>query len=292
MRRLIVAVGVIGLELIAADPGALAQEFELPTLRGAEPVLSPPPAFAGWEGFYVGGQIGYSVAGANFASSVNDLSSFIMRDTVFEPIVSGLTTLGKANSNGASYGWFGGYNSQWEGVLLGVELNYNRTALTPAASDSVSLRIANDATAPPGHHFFYDPFNVIGSAAYHVTDIATLRVRAGWTVGNFVPYAFLAPAVVRADVVRSATISYTRTDVPDPPTPPNPPTPPLPNANFGPVTQADRKDGRFHFGYAAGLGIEICIMPNVFVRGEWEFVDMQSMHATINSARTGMGLRF
>ena len=177
-------------------------------------------------------------------------------------------------------------------MLLGIELNYNRTALTPAASDSVSLRIANDATAPPGHHFFYDPFNVIGSAAYHVTDIATLRVRAGWTVGNFVPYAFLAPAVVRADVVRAATISYTRTDVPDPPTPPNPPTPPLPNANFGPVTQADRKDGRFHFGYAAGLGIEICIMPNVFVRGEWEFVDMQSMHATINSARTGMGLRF
>ena len=292
MRRLIVAVGVISLELIAAAPGAFAQEFELPPLRGAEPILSPRPAFAGWEGFYVGGQVGYSVAGANFANSVNDLSSFIMRDTIFEQIVSGLTTLGKSNSNGATYGWFGGYNSQWEGVLLGIELNYNRTALTPAASDSVSLRIANDTTAPSGHHFIYDPFNVTGSAGYHITDIATLRARAGWTVGSFVPYAFLGAAVVRADVVRSATISFTRTDVPDPPTPPNPPTPPLPNANFGPVTQADRKDGAFYFGYAAGLGVEICIMPNVFVRGEWEFVDMQSMHATINNARTGIGVRF
>jgi opacity protein-like surface antigen len=58
------------------------------------------------------------------------------------------------------------------------------------------------------------------------------------------------------------------------------------------VTQTSTKNGAFYFGYAAGVGIEICVMPNVFVRGEWEFDDVQSMHANINSARTAIGVRF
>jgi opacity protein-like surface antigen len=297
MRRLpaalgVMALGVITPGLIAAVPPAFAQEFELPALYGPQGALFPPAATAGWGGFYIGGQVGYSAAGANFANAVNDLSSFIMRDSVFAPIVGGFTTLGKSNANGTSYGWFAGYNSQWEGALLGLEVNYNRTALNPEASDSVSLRIANDTTAPSGHHFFYDPFIVSGSAGFHITDIATVRARAGWTAGQFMPYAFLGAAVVRADVTRSATVSYTRTDVPDPQTPPNPPLTPMPTAFFGPVTQTSTKNGAFYFGYAAGAGIEICVMPNVFVRGEWEFVDAQSMHANINSARTAIGVKF
>jgi outer membrane immunogenic protein len=297
MRQLLAALGVMVLGviapgLIASISGAFAQEFELPALYGPQGAVFPPPATAGWGGFYVGGQVGYSAAGADFANATNDLSSFIVRDSVFEPIVAGFTTLGKANSNGTSYGWFGGYNSQWEGALLGFELNYNRTALNPAASDSLALSIANDATAPSGHHFFYDPFNVSGTAGFHITDIATIRARAGWTAGQFLPYVFLGGAVVRADVTRSATISYTRTDIPDPQTPPNPPLIPLPTAFFGPVTQTSTKNGEFFFGYAAGAGIEICIMPNVFLRGEWEFVEVQSMHANINSARTAIGVRF
>ena len=297
MRQLLAALGVMVLGviapgLIASISGAFAQEFELPALYGPQGALFPPPATAGWGGFYVGGQVGYSAAGANFANAVNDLSSFIMRDSVFEPIVGGFTTLGKANSNGTSYGLFTGYNAQWEGALLGLEVNYNRTALNPEASDTVSLRIANDATAPSGHHFFYDPFTVSGSAGFHITDIATARARAGWTAGQFMPYAFLGAAVVRADVTRSATVSYLRRDVPDPQTPPNPPLTPFAPAPFGPVTQTSTKNGAFYFGYAAGVGIEICVMPNVFVRGEWEFVDVQSMHASINSVRTALGVRF
>jgi opacity protein-like surface antigen len=58
------------------------------------------------------------------------------------------------------------------------------------------------------------------------------------------------------------------------------------------VTQVDSRKGAFFFGYAAGLGLEVCLMPNVFLRGEWEFVDLQSMKANINSVRTGIGVKF
>src|SRR2546421_2802870 len=103
MRCLVVALG-----LIASSCGALGQEFELPTLRGSDAWVPAAPAFGGWSGFYVGGQMGYTTAGADFRDGVSDLASFAVRNTVLEPVVSGLKTLPKADTNGSSYGWFAG----------------------------------------------------------------------------------------------------------------------------------------------------------------------------------------
>jgi hypothetical protein len=110
MRCLLVSLG-----LIASTCGAFAQEFELPTLRGSEVFMASPRAFSGWAGFYAGGQVGYTTAGAEFDKGVNDLSSFILRNSIFESTVANFTTLPKANTNGSTFGWFAGYNSQWEG---------------------------------------------------------------------------------------------------------------------------------------------------------------------------------
>jgi opacity protein-like surface antigen len=41
-----------------------------------------------------------------------------------------------------------------------------------------------------------------------------------------------------------------------------------------------------------GLGLEICVMPNVFVRGEWELDNFQSLRVNMNSVRTGIGVKF
>jgi opacity protein-like surface antigen len=282
MRSMLVALG-----LIACSCGAVAQEFELPPVGGAS--WSPAPVLGGWQGFYVGAQFGYTNAGVNFANGVNDLSSFLVRNSIFESMIGGFTTLGKASTNGGTYGFFGGYNWQWEGVVLGVEGTYNRVALNTGQSDATSVRIASDATAPPPHHFIYDPFTVTGFSTIHITDLASLRARAGWAVGQFMPYGFLGLAVARADVTRSATVSYTRTDVPEPTTPP---TLPLLPASFGPVTQSDSNQGRFYYGYSIGVGVETCIMPKVLLRAEWELNNFQSVHANVNSVRAGIGVKF
>ena len=110
MRSLLVALG-----LIASTCGAFAQEFELPTLRGTQAWVPPAPVVNGWGGFYAGAQFGYTNAGIDFANSVNDLSTFIVRNSIFESIVGGFTTMGKASTNGGHYGWFVGYNQEWEG---------------------------------------------------------------------------------------------------------------------------------------------------------------------------------
>jgi hypothetical protein len=73
------------------------------------------------------GQAGYSNAAVNFNTSVNDLTGFILRNTIFESTVSTMDTLlPKGNTNGSTFGWFAGYISQWEGVTLGFEVNYKR----------------------------------------------------------------------------------------------------------------------------------------------------------------------
>jgi opacity protein-like surface antigen len=278
MRRFFLCLCLLGL-----SSQAVAADLDWP-LRGSARPSSTVPA---WGGFYAGGQAGYSTAGADFKNSVNDLAAEVVRNTFLESIVANLNTLSGANTNGIGYGGFFGYNSYWEGAVLGVEFNYSRTSLNVGDSDSIPpLLISNDSGAPAGHHFTYG-VNLTGNANLRITDLATFRARGGWAAGQFMPYAFFGVAVARADVSRSATVTWTRTDNPDAP------LVPLPDA-FGGGTKSDVQNGGFYFGYAGGLGLDVFLMPNVFVRGEWEYVGMpiQSMHVNINTVRGAVGVKF
>jgi outer membrane immunogenic protein len=292
MRRLSGAV-----ILIASVSGALAQEYELPTLRGSEPIVMEPVAAAvvrpPWGGFYAGGQVSHSSATVNFGRGVGDLAGFLVRNSVLEAPVSSWTTLPQSSTSSNGFGVFFGYNSRWEELVLGWEVNYTHTSLRTGANDSLALLYANDAGAPTGHHFVYD-VGVSGSASVRVTDLLTFRGRAGWTAGNFLPYAFIAPGFARIDVARSATVAWIRTDYPDATTPPTPPITPIPTA-FGGGTNSDVKNGGYYFVYAGGLGVDIEIMPRAFLRFEWENLqipNVKSMSVGINSLRAGGALRF
>jgi opacity protein-like surface antigen len=284
MRRLLVVLG-----LIASISGASAQEqeYELPILRGSEAAMPTPPTYQTWRGVYGGGQFGYSAEGGNFGNGVNDLAASIVRNTVLEPVVQNLATLPKGNSSGSNFGGFFGYNTQWEGAILGFEFNYSRVSVNVGASATIPpLLVSNDTGAPAGHHFIYG-IDESGSATIRITDLATFRARAGWIAGQFLPYGFLGVAVARADVSRSATVLWTRTDLPtngDPPL----------NASGG-GTASDIQNGGFYFGYAAGIGMDVFVMPNVFLRGEWEFVglpNVKGMSVTMNNLRAAVGMKF
>jgi outer membrane immunogenic protein len=286
MRRLFVILG-----LIASSSGAFAQEYEYetPILRGSEAAMPTPPTFQRWRGVYGGGQFGYSAEGANFGTGVNDLAASIVRNSVLEPVVQNLVTLPKGNSSGSNFGGFFGYNTQWEGAILGFEFNYSRVSVNVAASDVIpSLLVSNDGGAPTGHHFVYGLNNMTGSASVRITDLATFRARAGWIAGQFLPYAFMGVAVARADVSRSATLFWTRTDVPDTG------ITPIPFASGG-GTASDVQNGGFYYGYAAGIGMDVFVMPNVFLRGEWEFVELpniKGMSVNMNNLRAAVGVKF
>jgi opacity protein-like surface antigen len=49
------------------------------------------------------------------------------------------------------------------------------------------------------------------------------------------------------------------------------------------------------YGYSAGAGLEVAVLPNVFVRGEWEFIQFgpfSDTRANLNALRMGAGVRF
>lgn len=285
MRWLLVAVG-----LIAPISGAAAQEFELPTLRGSQAFApNAPDCCTSWGGFYVGGQVGFGVTSADFSTTTQDLVAHELRQLALEAeqSVSSWQVLGQAHPSSATYGFFVGYNIPWESLILGAEANYNRTNFLATAP--ISPLFIN--TSAGGHTY---NVNLTGSASMRVTDILTLRGRAGYEMGNFLPFATLGVAVGRADLARSATLTGQQ----DPTAPPDPlacdpvAAPPCVPLSF---SEADRRSGAFIYGWAIGGGLEVMVMPHVFLRGEYEavvFSPIWNITAIVQTARLGAGVKF
>ena len=46
---------------------------------------------------------------------------------------------------------------------------------------------------------------------------------------------------------------------------------------------------------SAGLGMDVALLPNMFLRGEWEFVAFAAVggiRSNINTGRVGVGVKF
>lgn len=283
MRRMLVAFG-----LLASISGATAADYELPTLRGAEPVVRPAAACCTrWDGFYVGGQAGYSLASMNFATSTQELVAHMLRELALESVaqVSTWQVLGKSDVGVGSYGGFIGYNIGWENLILGFELNYSHTDLAADAPVSPITRV----TSANGNTYLV---TVTGGASMRITDMATARARAGFEIGNFLPYFMIGAAIGRADLARTATAFGQENPAPVCPSVPAPPALPCTPFSF---TETEAKNGAFIFGWSLGGGLDVMVMPNVFLRGEYEYVafaPIWNIKANVQTARAGLGFKF
>ena len=57
----------------------------------------------------------------------------------------------------------------------------------------------------------------------------------------------------------------------------------------------ESRDNAYTLALVAGLGMDVAILPNVFVRGEWEyayFTPVKGITSSVNTARVGLGIRF
>lgn len=296
MRRFLMATMMFG-----AVTGAHAADLpDLPILRG-----SVPPSLSttsrNWDGWYAGGQVGYSSANMDFSQSLSGLTNFIFRDSVLETPTSQLSALGRANPQATGFGGFVGRNWQWDEIVLGVEANYNYVnSLRGSSASSIGpLAFVNPTgeNPPPGVTNTY-AVTLTGKAEAQVKDVVTFRGRAGWAGGDFLPYIFGGLAVGRMDVSRSVTSFVTKeTDV----TTTN--LLGVTTTTFGtPVflpsvsqTKSQERTNNFVAGWTGGLGLEYMLWGDVFLRGEWEyikFLSVENTHVTLNSVRAGLGYKF
>ena len=265
------------------------------SLRGSDAPVSRAPTFPSWEGFYFGGQFGRSFGSADFSNGTSSQISYILANTELQSLVSDWTTLPKGTSAAQSYGGFIGYNFQWGEVITGVELNYNHMNFRTGAADSVGPILVPGANLPDGSTVLY-AVTVASTASVAVHDILTARARFGWAYDRFLPYGFVGPAIGRVDVLRTASVTGTKTT--QGPTDPltlitPPPVVGALNLPRNPQTQA--QNGLIVYGYTAGLGFEVGLTQNLFLRGEWEYVqfpNVSDFRVSMNSVRAGIGLKF
>ena len=299
LLTLCAAAVVIAGDALAADP------FDDAVLRGTygdRPAVQPryvpgPPVRYPWDGWYFGAHAGYTNAGFDLGNATASLLDHLLRDTVVGQHVTAWTILESGSSSRVSYGGFIGKNIQLDDLVIGFEASYNVVSggVGFSSIDTIGRSFNDDAGAPPNHHFIYN-VTVGSNASARLTDYGTARVRAGVVLDNFLPYVFAGGAIGRVNVTRSATVAGVRVDVPDVVPPEDGgPIAPLPPAPFGPDSRGESRDGVIAYGYTAGLGLDIALMPNVFVRAEWEFIHfapVMDVDIYVNTVRAGVGVKF
>jgi outer membrane immunogenic protein len=295
MRRFLLAAIVFG-----AASGARAADLpDFTALRGSEGLST---ATRNWDGWYAGGQVGYSSSDVDFSQSVVGLTNFIFRNSVLQQPTSQWSLLNKNHMQGTGFGAFVGRNWQWDDLVFGVEANYNyMNRLASSSANSISLAIPNPGTAPPNHTYTYNT-SLTGAASLQIKDVMTFRGRAGWAAGNFLPYVFGGLAVGRMDVFRSVTSNVVREDIQTetfvdgsgntitvalPPVFSN-----IPSLS---TTMSQERTNNFVAGWTGGLGTEYMVWNGLFLRGEWEYIKFLSVmntSVTMNSLHLGLGYKF
>jgi opacity protein-like surface antigen len=275
------------LAVLAAATPAFAADLDLDMLRGSQPV--GPATFTRWSGFYFGGQIGFSDANADFSRATAPLVHYSLRESALEneDSVSTWPVLGSGGSDAVGYGGFVGYNTQWQDVVLGLEGNYTHTA--SIAMSTSSAPISRMVTAGGNTY----NVNLTGGGALEVTDYASLRARAGWALGNFLPYGFAGLALGRGNYNVASQVSGQE----------NPSSPPVVPCNtiIAPTcvdysfSNSNGQQGALMYGFSVGGGLDWALTQNIFLRGEFEYVQfapIANIVASILSARVGAGFKF
>jgi opacity protein-like surface antigen len=265
------------LTVVWAAPAKAADLLDTSYLRGS---LGGGPVR--WNGVVLGGQLGYSSMNTNFGNSTSDLIAYSLRNTEVEDQFSpsNWTTLPSNSTNGRQYGAFIGYNWQLEELVLGVDAAYNRgSSLTTSASDTIARQVV---TTPDNVN---NALTITAQSSVKLIDYATTRARAGYAIGQFLPYAMIGLAIGRFDYANTATVHNVGTP------PAGSPILPFDVTDV----QSNAKNNTFTPGFLYGLGVDVAITPNIFLRGEWEYIAFSKVGGTLNTlntARVGLGVRF
>jgi len=249
-------------------------------LRGALLPSLDAPSYNDWSGVNVGVYYGWSNLSADFGSGSSDLIAYMLRNTLIEneAHVSQWTTAGRSTANASSYGAFLGYSYEIEPrLILGADVTYTRFASGPVASFSDGLGRSYQTSDTDTYHV-----RLATESTLKVKDYATLRGRLGYAFGQFLPYAVLGVAAGRVDVDRTASVDMISLDT---------------NGTLTGSLKDTRTDSRstFAYGLVAGAGIDAMIMPNMFLRAEYEFVQfspIDGIKANLQTGRVGLGMKF
>ncbi|MCB1411795.1 MAG: porin family protein [Xanthobacteraceae bacterium] len=258
------------------------QAADLPILRGA---LSDSygPRVVNWQGYYIGGQAGYGSADMDFSRSNSGQIARLLDNTVIE---SGMSVsqwpigIGKESIRHEAFGGFIGYNGQWDDVVLGVEGSFMHGRFYGMQSASVG-RISSAPLSDGNFH----AVTATTLASQEITDMGSLRLRAGYATGSFLPYMFGGVALANANIVRAVTVTdaWAATQA----------GAVAPGAMSATLSADITQHNHLLVGYSAGVGVDVALMAGLFMRAEWEYARFTgAVDTSVNTVRAGLGYKF
>jgi len=255
MRRLLLAAMMFG-----AVTGARAADMpDLPILRGS--FSDGPATRVNWQGWYVGGQAEYSSAIPKVPGNANaDLQATFVRPPT---AAYNWQPLGEPHSFNNGFGAFAGYNAQFDDVVVSLEANYTHAGIRSVAN-AVGYRYLKD-----------DPFTfeslTNSTAIVKQSDFGSARVRAGYVMGCFLPYAFVGGGF------GSQTIDRSVSAFPDPIA----------------IARTSASKSKMIYGYTAGAGVDMMLIGGLFARAEYEYRRVTAdVESNVNTVRLGLGYKF
>jgi opacity protein-like surface antigen len=138
--------------------------------------------------------------------------------------------------------------------------------------------------------FFTDALGYTDTVTYQgigtmsISDMGTIRARAGYAVGSFLPYMFGGVALGQADIIRTANVFGTQVNAAAPVG--------FQNVPFN-LSATSGQYSHLIYGYSGGLGVDVMLTAGLFLRAEWEYIRFaSSIDTDINTVRVGLGYKF
>src|SRR3954471_24796176 len=123
MRKWILAAALLG-SVQTSQTARAADMPDFPVLRGGfEEGLSR--STPNWEGWYAGGQFGYSSGSLDLSNSSRSLTNAMLANSILQAPVAEWTVLNTPSASGIGFGGFVGRNWQWSDAIVGFEVNYS-----------------------------------------------------------------------------------------------------------------------------------------------------------------------
>ncbi|MET0878181.1 MAG: outer membrane beta-barrel protein [Tardiphaga sp.] len=275
MRRFVMAVMMLG----AAQTAQAADMPDFPVLRGGVFPDGLSSSRTIWQGAYIGAQAAVGQSDMNFTGATRTIAANMLDGLALEAAgqVSQWPLLGKTSQRGDGWGGFAGYNSQWDDVVIGLELSYIHGKFGGSDTGRMGRSIVDS-----GGYTNSVTYEASGKVA--ISDIGTFRARAGYAFDRFLPYMFGGVALGQADIVRTARISGRAVNTSA--------APGFTNIPFD-YSKTDAQYSHLLYGYTAGVGIDVNLIGSLFLRAEWEYIRFTStVDTNINTVRAGVGYKF
>jgi outer membrane immunogenic protein len=279
---------------------ARAADLDYDYLRGADYDPVPAPV-VDWSGVYVGGHGGYTSAALGTKGALQPLIYRDSHDTTGESTFRASTLLNPPSKRvgDTSFGAFVGYNVQFDDFVFGFEADYTNFGKMGVSSDG----LGRSKTASN----ILETVDMAGYTVTRVNDYGTLRARAGYALGNILPFVTGGLAIGRARIADTTMYRNYGFDV----TAYNANLAGTPTyvSNFGytsfnpnapyngtPFTSIQTQSKtKVVAGATVGAGLEYAITPNILLRAEYQYVlfsQFDGHKVNLNTVRAGAAVKF